>query len=67
MCFLVVAFVFLFFPAAPHPDAAGMNWGILIYGFVVIFALSYYYIRGRHQYDGPVSYVRHELDYVEAK
>ncbi|KAK0258352.1 hypothetical protein LTR91_024500 [Friedmanniomyces endolithicus] len=55
MCFLVVAFVFLFFPAAPHPDAAGMNWGILIYGFVVIFALSYYYIRGRHQYDGPVS------------
>ncbi|KAK1819315.1 hypothetical protein LTR12_006262 [Friedmanniomyces endolithicus] len=67
LCFLVVAFVFLFFPAAPNPNAAGMNWGILIYGAVTIIALLDYYFRGRHQYDGPVSYVRRELDYVEVK
>ncbi|KAK0836668.1 hypothetical protein LTR03_013458 [Friedmanniomyces endolithicus] len=67
MCFLVVAFVFLFFPAAPNPNAAGMNWGILIYGSVIIIALLDYFFRGRHEYDGPVSYIRRELDYVEVK
>ncbi|KAK0826335.1 hypothetical protein LTR73_006199 [Friedmanniomyces endolithicus] len=67
MCFLIVAFVFLFFPAAPNPNAAGMNWGILIYGSVIIIALLDYTLRGRHEYDGPVSYIRRELDYVEVK
>ena len=32
LCFLGLAFVFLFFPGAPNPNAASMNWGILIYG-----------------------------------
>lgn len=40
LCFLSVAFVFHFFRAAPHPDAAGMNWGILIYGVAVLFSVS---------------------------
>lgn len=51
MCFLSVAFLFLFFPATPSPDAATMNWGILIYGVVIIFSMLYYYFTGRHQYD----------------
>jgi amino acid transporter len=54
LCFLSVAFVFLFFPQAPDPTAASMNWAILIYGAVVTFALGYYAIWGRHHYDGPV-------------
>jgi amino acid transporter len=54
LCFLSVAFVFLFFPQIPSPDAPNMNWAILIYGVVVSFALIYYYIYGRHHYDGPV-------------
>ena len=58
LAFLALAFIFLFFPAAPNPDPAGMNWGILIYGVAVIFATSYYLIRGRHEYEGPVHYVR---------
>lgn len=56
MCFLSVAFLFLFFPAAPAPDAAGMNWGILIYGAAVLFSIVYYYVRGRHQYDVSILY-----------
>ena len=28
LCFLTLAFVFLFFPAVPHPDAATMNWAV---------------------------------------
>ncbi len=28
LCFLSVAFIFLFFPATPNPSAAGMNWAV---------------------------------------
>ena len=30
--FLALVFVMLFFPAAPNPNSAGMNWDILIFG-----------------------------------
>ena len=56
--FLALAFVFLFFPAAPDPTVASMNWAILIYGVAVLFAVGYYLVKGRHEYDGPVHYVR---------
>lgn len=51
LCFLSVAFLFLFFPAAPTPGAADMNWGVLIYGVVLLFSITYYYVKGRHEYD----------------
>lgn len=51
VCFLCIAFLFLFFPAGPAPAAADMNWAIAIYGAAVFFSISYYYVRGRHQYD----------------
>jgi hypothetical protein len=35
-----------------------MNWGILIYGVAVLFASGYYFVKGRHEYEGPVHYVR---------
>lgn len=34
-CFLVVAYVFLFFPAVPNPAPVDMNWACLVYGVVV--------------------------------
>ena len=37
---------------------AKMNWGILIYGVSLLFAAGYYFVKGRHEYDGPVNYVR---------
>ncbi|KAI8931135.1 hypothetical protein NX059_011489 [Plenodomus lindquistii] len=55
---LVFAFVFSFFPTFPHPAPDVMNWGILIYGIVVTFALVYYYLYGRKFYAGPVEYIR---------
>jgi len=58
ICFLCLAFVFLFFPSVPNPDPASMNWGILIYGVAVSFAAGYYFSKGRHEYEGPVHYVR---------
>lgn len=58
IAFLALAFVFLFFPMAPNPTSATMNWGILIYGVAVLFAAGYYFVKGRHEYQGPVHYVR---------
>ncbi|KXT18960.1 hypothetical protein AC579_8709 [Pseudocercospora musae] len=61
ICFLVVAWLFLFFPPVPQPNPATMNWAVLVYGAVIIFALAYYLIHGRHEYDGPVEYVRKDM------
>lgn len=55
---LILFFVFSFFPSTPNPTPATMNWNILIYGAVIIFSLTYYLLRGRHRYVGPVEYVR---------
>jgi len=66
MAFLIVAYIFLFFPAAPHPDAASMNWAILVYGAVLVFAWAYYMVKGRHEYDGPVNYVRWQGEVIQS-
>jgi choline transport protein len=56
--FLFFFWVFTFFPVGPHPGMVDMNWASLGYGCVLIFALLYYVIHGRHTYTGPVEYVR---------
>lgn len=56
--FLIIAFVLAFFPLFKKPDPANMNWNILIYGAVVLLSLTYYFLRGRYRYVGPVEYVR---------
>ncbi len=56
--FLLFLWVFAFFPTAPQPVVADMNWAVLGYGSVLIFALVYYICRGRHVYVGPVEYIR---------
>ncbi|POS72858.1 hypothetical protein DHEL01_v208755 [Diaporthe helianthi] len=58
VAFLIFAFIFSFFPMSPTPDATVMNWNILIYGVVVVFSITYYFLQGRFFYVGPVQYVR---------
>src|SRR5271163_4939541 len=58
LLFLVLVFVFSFFPGNVNPTPAQMNWTIMIYGVVMLAALGHYYFKGRHVYDGPVEYVR---------
>ncbi|KAK7957323.1 uncharacterized protein PG986_006545 [Apiospora aurea] len=58
MMFLVLAFVFSFFPPSPDPTPDLMNWNILIWGASVVGSLAYYAVRARKQYVGPVEYVR---------
>ena len=56
--FLILAFCFLFWPAAPSPTPASMNWSSLMFGAIVIFSMIYYYLYARHVYVGPVEYVK---------
>jgi amino acid transporter len=56
--FLIVIFVLAFMPNNPNPLPSEMNWNILMYGAVAIFSLAYYFLRGKHRYEGPVAYVR---------
>ena len=47
------------FPASsPYFNMITFNWAVLIFGAVVIWSVVYYLIYGRHDYDGPVAYVR---------
>ncbi|RXG47110.1 hypothetical protein VDGE_08285 [Verticillium dahliae] len=56
--FLVAIFVLAFMPPTPKPTLDLMNWNILIYSVIALFSLAYYLVRGTHQYEGPVAYVR---------
>jgi amino acid transporter len=54
---LCIAITFAFSPIVPHPTQDLMNRNILIYGVVVIFSLSYFVVKGRKVYVGPVQYL----------
>ncbi|KAF2747782.1 amino acid transporter [Sporormia fimetaria CBS 119925] len=59
--YLVLAFVFSFFPLFPHPTPDLMNWNILIYAVVVIFSLIYFVLKGKKEYVGPVEYINKDV------
>jgi hypothetical protein len=58
LCFCAVVYVFAFFPQIPNPPAASMNWAIAVYGGMLLLASTYFMVRARHQYVGPVVIVR---------
>jgi choline transport protein len=58
--FLLVIYVFTSFPLANNPTASGMNWSSLVYGVIVLFAVVYFFVHGRKEYDGPVVLVKAE-------
>ncbi|KAJ5683554.1 hypothetical protein N7462_006719 [Penicillium macrosclerotiorum] len=55
MCFSVI---FTFFPTTNNPTLADMNWSILVFGVVFIFAILQYLFHGRRIYQAPVIQVR---------
>lgn len=58
VAFLLITFVFSFFPIATPVVPSTMNWNVLIYCSAIIFAVGFYFVRGRHVYAGPVSIVK---------
>jgi choline transport protein len=59
--YLIIVFIFSFFPETTIVNAQLMNWNILIYGFTIVFAISWYFVRGKSQYASPVEYVRKDM------
>ena len=60
VAFLVVVCFFSFWPLAPEVTAATINWSVVIYLAVVLFAAGYFVVYGRKEYDGPVALVKQE-------
>lgn len=58
LIFLVIAWVFSFFPLENHVNVQSINWSCVILGGVVIIALIYYASFARHTYKGPVTRLR---------
>jgi len=52
--FMIVIFIFSFFPIATPVTAVTMNYNILIVSAVAMISGSYYFVWGRHTYSGPV-------------
>jgi choline transport protein len=50
---LAPLFVFAMFPGSASVDAGNMNWGILLFGSVVILSTIYFLVTGRHCYVSP--------------
>ncbi|KAM0794843.1 amino acid/polyamine transporter I [Usnea florida] len=61
LCFLIVFWIFQFFPAAPSPAPSEMNWSCVIWTSVLVFFMTYYAFWGRHNYVGPIAYVKSEV------
>ena len=58
LVFLTVSFVFSFFPETPMPGAAGMNWAVVIFVFVIVAATVNYAVQARRTYVAPVALVK---------
>lgn len=61
LCWILPIFVFTLFPGVPNPTPAEMNWGVLLFGFMVCFATGYYMVVGRHRYISPKERLRRDL------
>lgn len=61
LLFLMPIFVFAFFPLATPTEASTMNWSIVIFGGIIIFATCYYVAYARHVYVPPVALVKREI------
>lgn len=56
--YLSFAIIFTFFPTTKEVTPVSMNWSIVVFGGVVIFAIVQYLIQGDKIYQAPVSRVQ---------
>jgi hypothetical protein len=62
LCWLLPVLVFTLFPSSIPVTPDGMNWGCLLFGFMVLFASGYYLVKGRHVYVSPRERLRRSLE-----
>lgn len=60
--FLLVVWVFIFFPIAggAHLTLETMNWNIVMFGGSMILAIGYYFFIGRRTYTPPVLLIKRD-------
>jgi len=58
LLWMIIVLIFCFFPLFPDPTPALMNWAIVVWGGVIIFAILFFVLYARTHYAGPVEYVR---------
>lgn len=61
VCFLLVVWVFVFFPIQKAVTPSTMNWNVVIFCGTMIFAVVYYFVVGKKQYTAPVDLVKRQL------
>ena len=52
--YLIVIWFFSFWPPTSPTSPSTMNYSSLVAGFVVLFSIVYYFVRGRRVYSGPI-------------
>jgi choline transport protein len=60
--FLLVVWVFVFFPVQTPVTPQTMNWNVVMFCGTMIFAVVYYFAWGRKYYTSPVDLVKRNLD-----
>lgn len=58
LMFLLVVWVFIFFPVAIPVTPSTMNWNVVMFGGTMIFAVVYYLVFGKKSYTAPVDLVK---------
>jgi len=48
--YCAVTTVFFFFPDAPNPQAADMNWAIAVFGIMLVISLGFWFVQGHKSY-----------------
>ena len=62
ICFLLIVWTFIFFPVEAVVVPSTMNWNVLIFCSTMIFAVVFYFLRGKKTYTAPVNLVRRGAD-----
>jgi choline transport protein len=57
VAFLLIVWVFVFFPLTPAVTPETMNWSILMFGSTMLFAVVYYLLVGKKTYKSPVDLI----------
>lgn len=60
VAFLLVVWVFIFFPVATPVTPSTMNWNVVMFCGTMLFAVVYYFFRGRYSYTSPVDLVKRD-------
>ncbi|CZT00284.1 hypothetical protein WAI453_012659 [Rhynchosporium graminicola] len=59
--FLLVVWVFVFFPIDKNVTSETMNWNVVMFCGTMLFAVFYYFVLGRKQYTAPVHLIKRHL------